>query len=106
MRISVVPLNEADPAGVCELLVRSWKCGWSREFLVDYLAWRYRARGSGETFLACDGSRCVGVLDSFIRPYWIAGRQEMVRETCDWFCMPEYRSAGVGLHLMRRMMAK
>ena len=30
----------------------------------------------------------------------------MVRETCDWFCLPEYRAFGVGLHLMRRMMAK
>jgi hypothetical protein len=106
MSINVVPLNEADPAGVCELLVRSWKCDWGEELLVDYLAWRYGARGRGETLLACDGPRCVGILDSFIRPYWIAGRQEMVRETCDWFCLPEYRAFGVGLYLMRRMMAR
>ena len=106
MSINVVSLNDSDPAGIRELLVRRWKCDWSEEHLVDYLAWRYGARGSGETLLACDGPRCVGILDSFIRPYWIAGRREMVRETCDWFCLPEYRAFGVGLHLMRRMMAR
>ena len=106
MSITVVPLNEADPVGVRELLVRSWRCDWSEELAADYLAWRYGARGSGETLLACDGRRCVGILDSFIRPYWIAGRREIVRETCDWFCLPEYRVFGVGLHLMRRMMAR
>ena len=39
-------------------------------------------------------------------PIGSPGRQEIVRETCDWFCQPEYRALGVGLHLMRRMMAK
>jgi hypothetical protein len=28
----------------------------------------------------------------------------VVRETCDWFCLPAYRALGVGLHLMRRVM--
>jgi hypothetical protein len=100
-------LSEADPAGVRELLVRSsWKRDWNDQLADRYLSWRCGARGSGETLVACDRGRCVGILDSFIRPYWIAGRQELVRETCDWFCQPEYRALGVGLHLMRRMMAK
>ena len=66
----------------------------------------FDARGEGETLVAADGGRCIGILDSFFRPYWIAGQQQIVRETCDWFCLPEYRALGVGLHLMRRMMAK
>ena len=82
MSITVVPLNEADPVGVRELLVRSWRCDWSEELAADYLAWRYGARGSGETLLACDGRRCVGILDSFIRPYRIAGRREIGRASC------------------------
>jgi hypothetical protein len=100
-------LSEVDPAQVRELLVRlSWKRDWSEELAERYVAWRYGERADGDTLVACDRGRCVGILDSFIRPYRIADRQEIVRETCDWFCLPEYRALGVGLHLMRRMMAK
>jgi hypothetical protein len=105
MSISFIPLSEADHASVRRLLVRIWERDWSEE-LENYLAWRFGCRGSGETLVASDRGRCVGILDSFIRPYLIAGRREFVRETCDWYCLPEYRAVGVGLHLMRRMMAK
>jgi hypothetical protein len=106
MSITLVPLSEADHASLCELLVRRWECDWSAELVESYYAWRYRARASGETLVAYDRARCIAILDSFVRPYWIAGRCELVRETCDWFCLPEYRVAGVGLHMLRRMMGK
>ena len=105
MGITFVPLSEADPAGVRELLISGWQREWDGELVEGYIAWRYGARSSGETLLACNEGQCVGILDSFIRPYWIAGRRETVRETCDWFCLPKYRALGIGLHLMRRMMA-
>jgi hypothetical protein len=82
MRLTFVPLNEAALADVCGLLVRVWGRDWSEE-----LAESYFARGSGETLRVCDRGRCVSILDSFIRPYWIAGPLEMVRETSDWFCL-------------------
>ena len=107
MSIAFLPLSEVDPAQVRELLVRNaWKRDGSEELAESYVAWRYGAREGGDTLVACDQGRCVGIADLLIRPYWIAGRQEIVRETCDWFCLPEYRALGVGLHLMRRMMAK
>ena len=107
LSITFQPLSEADPAGVRDLLVGTvWKRDWSEELAETYFSWRYRARESGDTLVASDQGRCIGILDSFTRPYWIAGRQQIVRETCDWFCLPEYRAFGVGLHLMRRMMAK
>lgn len=105
MSIAVVPLSEADQASVRRLLAKVWEHDWS-EALEDYLAWRFGRRESGETLVASAGGICVGILDSFIRPYSVAGRRELVRETCDWFCLPEYRAVGVGLHLMRRMMSK
>jgi len=105
--ITFQPLSEADPAGVRDLLVGTvWKRDWSEDVAENYFSWRYRARESGDTLVASDQGRCVGILDSFTRPYWITGRQQVVRETCDWFCLPEYRAFGVGLHLMRRMMTK
>ena len=107
MSITFHSLSEVDPAQVRDLLVRmSWKRDWSEELAQSYFSWRYGSRPSGESLVACDHGRCIGILDSFIRPYWIVGRQEVVRETCDWFCLPDYRALGVGLHLMRRMMAK
>lgn len=107
MSITFKPLSEADGDGVRDLLVGTvWKRNWSRDIAESYFSWRYRARESGDTLVATDQDRCIGILDSFTRPYWIAGRQQIVRETCDWFCLPEYRAFGVGLHLMRRMMAK
>jgi hypothetical protein len=106
MTISIIPLSEADPADVRQLLVRFWQRDWTETLTKDYFAWRYGSRGHGETLVASDGGRSVGIVDSFIRPYWIGGRRELVRETCDWFCLPEYQALGVGLHLMRRMMAK
>jgi hypothetical protein len=104
--ITFIPRSEADPVSVRELLTRVWDRDWNAEIAENYIAWRYGARADGETLVACDQRRCVGIIDSFLRPYWIAGQWAIVRETCDWFCLPEYRTFGVGLHLMRRMMAK
>ena len=106
MSITIVPLRDADHASVRQLLGQFWERDWTDQVMENYFAWRYGRRGSGETLVACDKGRSVGILDSFIRPYWIAGRRELVRETCDWFCLPEYQPLGVGLHLMRRMMAE
>jgi len=105
--IAFLPLREADSDSVRDLLVGTvWKRDWSKDTAEGYFAWRYRARENGDTLVASDQGRCVGILDSFTRTYCIAGRPQTVRETCDWFCLPEYRAFGVGLHLMRRMMAK
>jgi hypothetical protein len=105
LSISFLPLSEVDQVRVRELLVKMiWKRHWDEQLSQSYFSWRYGARGVGQTLVACDGGSPVGIIDSFIRPYWISGRRQLVRETCDWFCLPEYRRLGVGLHLMRRMM--
>jgi hypothetical protein len=107
LSINFVALNESDAACARELLTRHvWKRDWSEDLAERYFAWRYMGRPSGETLLAFDRGRCIGILDSFLRPYWIDGRRQLVRETCDWFCLPEYRPLGVGLHLMRWIMSK
>lgn len=107
MTIRFVALSEPYAASARELLTRYvWRREWSEDLAQSYFAWRYTARPSGETLLALDGDRCVGIIDSFLRPYWIGGYRQRVRETCDWFCLPAYRPLGVGLHLMRRIMDK
>ena len=68
--------------------------------------WRYLSRPSAETFLAMDGDRSVAILDSYLRPYLLHGEVATIRETCDWYCQPRYRPLGIGVKLIRQMMAK
>lgn len=96
-----------DEAALRDLLLGWWQHNdWSDDAADRYFNWRYGERPNGETWLASDGRRCVAAIDSFFRPYLIKGRRIVVRETCDWFCRPEYRKAGIGLALMRRMMGE
>jgi hypothetical protein len=106
MAITFVTLQGAELASVGELLVRAWERNFSKKAAMLYFDWRYGAPENGETLVACDSGRCIGILGSFTRRYLMAGREEAVRETCDWFCLPEYRALGIGLHLMRQMMAR
>ena len=105
LSIDFVALSEPYHARARELLTRHvWKRDWSDHLAQEYFAWRYINRPDGETLLALDRGRCIGIVDSFFRPYWIGGCRQKVRETCDWFCLPAYRPLGVGLHLLRRIM--
>jgi acetyltransferase (GNAT) family protein len=88
------------------LLAEWWPGNWSDEFVGRFFTWRYLTRPAGETLLAVDGDRCVAILDSYLRPYLFCGETATIRETCDWYCLPEYRPLGVGLKLIRQMMAK
>jgi hypothetical protein len=90
--ITISPMAEADRPGVQELLAGMWQHDWSEEQTEKYFAWRYGGRDSGLTLVARDKGRCVGILDSFIRPYLIAGRRELVRES--YFCGRARASAG------------
>jgi hypothetical protein len=107
LSIAFVALSESNSASARELLTHHvWKRDWSEELAKTYFAWRYASRPRGETLLALDRERCIAIVDTFLRPYWIGGRHHVLRETCDWFCLPGYRPLGIGLHLMRRIMDK
>jgi Acetyltransferase (GNAT) family len=102
--ISFALLDSSNAPSAHALLRQWWRQNWSEEFSDKFFAWRYLARPWGETLLAFDKGRCVGILDSFLRTYLLFGRRITVRETCDWFCTPEYRPQGLGLRLMRKLM--
>lgn len=106
MGIAITSLNEANAPAARVLLLQYWNRNWSDIFAEKFFTWRYMERRFRDTLLAIDRGRCVAILDSFLRTYLLAGRPTAVRETCDWFCLPEYRKLGMGLSLMRRMMAK
>ncbi|MGG5818513.1 GNAT family N-acetyltransferase [Falsiroseomonas sp. HW251] len=105
MTLSLRPLDASAYPAFEALLAEAWARNWDAGLQRDLAAWRYRARqDDGGTWLAFDGDRCVALLDSFVRPWLLDGRPVTLRETCDWYCAPSHRPAGLGIALMRRMM--
>ena len=87
-----------------KLLTRVWDQTWPDELARQIVQWRYYQRPAGHvTWVACAGGECVAMLDSRIRPYLLCNERTMVRETADWFCMPNYRPFGLGLRVLRRL---
>jgi hypothetical protein len=86
------------------LLGRVWAQHWTAELAHQVVEWRYWRRPAGQTLLALEEGRCVGLIDSFMRPYVVSGRHMLVRETCDWWSEPRLRPTGVGLRLIRQLM--
>ena len=94
--------NELRPA--FERLLRdAWQQNWDDETGQAIIRWRYYERPNGKTWLGFDGDACVGMLDSTLRPHMLGGKRILVRETGDWFCLPDYRN-GLGLALLLRSM--
>ena len=88
------------------LLSQVWAHRWSPDLARQVVEWRYWRRPSGQTRLALEDGRCVGLIDCFARPYLVDGQTRIVRESCDWWSEPRLRPAGLGLRLMRKAMAE
>lgn len=106
MAIRFTKLTDATAPAARELVMSVWDQDADDSFAGKLFEWRYRARPAGETELAFDDDRCIGIIDSLARPYLHDGHVTTVRETCDWFCLPRYRPLGIGAALMRRLMAR
>lgn len=101
MSIEYTKADTSTRAAVYDALLTFWDQRWTDEFQREFMAWRYERRLDGETFVAMSGAKCIGLVDTFVRPYFIDGRQVVIREPCDWFCLPGNR--GVGMRLMKWM---
>jgi hypothetical protein len=106
MGIEFAPLTEDNAADARALLLDWWDQDWDRKFAEEFFDWRYLSRSVGGANLAFDGRRCVGIIDSFLRPYLLHGERVLIRETCDWFCLEQYRPLGIGLKLIRQFMER
>jgi len=106
MALRLTQLDETNRPAFEALLVHAWGQNWNPELARALIRWRYYDRPSGGgTWLAFNDDQCVAMLDSFVRPYLLDGRQILVREGCDWYCLPKYRPLGLGVRLMRKAMA-
>lgn len=87
-----------------DLLRTTWQQTWNNELGRAIIQWRYYDRpGQAAIWLAIEDGRCIGMLDSVLRPYLLDGQRIMVRETADWFCLPEYRAGALGLQLLWKL---
>lgn len=105
VKTTISQLDETTLPRLLALLPTAWGLECCPDFVREVFRWRYLERPSGGlTWVALDRDRCVGMIDSYLRPYLLDGRRVLVRETADWFCLPQYRPLGIGLKLMRMMM--
>jgi hypothetical protein len=104
MSIELTKAEASTRQALYETLLTSWNQRWGKEFQEEFLDWRYARRTDGETLIAMSGSKCIGVFDSFIRPYRIGGQEVLVREPCEWYCLPGNRS--VGMRLLKFFLAQ
>jgi hypothetical protein len=105
VRPIVTQLDGTTAPVLLRLMPHVWGQDWDADFLRETFRWRYLDRPSdGGTWLILDDDQCVALLDSYMRPYLLDGRRILVRETADWFCLPQYRPLALGLKLMRIMM--
>jgi hypothetical protein len=106
MALRLTQLNETNRPAFETLLAHSWQQNWGPELARALVRWRYYDRPcGGGTWLAVNDGQCVAMLDSFVRPYLLDGRRVSVREGGDWYCLPKYRPLGLGIRLLREMLA-
>jgi hypothetical protein len=106
MALRLVQLDDTNRTSFEALLAQAWEQNWEPDLARAILRWRYYDRPSaGGAWLACHDGECVAILDSFVRPYLLDGHRILVREGCDWYCVPKYRPLGLGIRLMQKMMA-
>ncbi len=105
MTLTYVDLTRDNAAALESVLLgQVWGQRWTAELAHKVVEWRYWRRPAGDTRLALENGRCVGLIDYFVRPYVVSSRHMLVRETCDWWSEPRLRPTGVGLRLMRQVM--
>jgi hypothetical protein len=75
MSIEYTTVDPATRQAFYDTLLTFWDQKWEGEFQHEFLAWRYGRRTDGETLVAMAGSKCIGLLDDFIRPYRVGGRE-------------------------------
>ena len=78
---------------------------WQRPRSEAFYRWRYDSCPALAGYLALRDGECVATATAFERPHRIGGETVVVRESFDWYCLPEYRRSGLGVRLMQRLMA-
>lgn len=103
MPIEYARLAEEHLEDLQAMLLPSWDRRWTRPVADRFFRWRFLERSDGEGLIAYDGSRPVGFVDSFLRPYRTRNGTVQVHEPAEWYSDPAYRPL-LGMKLTRRLM--
>jgi hypothetical protein len=104
MSIEYTKVDAANRQAFYETLLTFWDQRWDRDFQQELLDWRYARRAPG------GDARCAVALPVhrahryFPSLYRVGGQQVLVREPCDWYCLPGNR--GVGMRLMKWLISQ
>lgn len=102
--IVVRPLDRDLYDSFDRLVARVWEQTWPVDVHREITQWRYHQQPAGHiTWVACVNGECVAMLDSRVRPYLLYNRRVMIRETADWYAMPEHRRYGLGLTMLSKL---
>lgn len=78
---------------------------WPERLTTDaFYRWRYTDCPALAGYLAVRDGKCVAMATALQRPYRIGGQSVDVRESFDWYTLPRYKGAGVGIRVLKRMM--
>lgn len=87
------------------LLRDAWMQNWDDKLGREIIRWRFYERPHGQPWVACNDDSCVGMIDSMLRPHMLDGHRVWIRQSADWFCLPNHRT-GIGLMLLNRVVTQ
>ena len=99
MTTAIVPFTAALLPAVVRFAERTWQ--WRYD--ADMYRWRF-LQCPASMLVAMRGNECLAMLSAFSRSYLVGGRTATYAETFDWYTVPEYRSSGLGVLLLKEMM--
>src|SRR5262245_6560386 len=78
---------------------------WPRRIRSDaFYRWRYGECPVLAGYLAIRNGECVAMATALQRRYRIGGETVAVNEAFDWFTLPRYKGAGIGVRVIQRLM--
>jgi hypothetical protein len=96
MSIEFNKVERATRQAFYDTLLTFWDQKWQGEFQREFLAWRFERRTDGETLVAVSGSKCIALLDTFVRPYRVGEQQVLVREPAIGIACPTNAASASG----------
>jgi hypothetical protein len=78
---------------------------WQRPRSEAFYRWRYQESAPfHDVWLAIRDGECVAMEAAIRRPWRVGGERVDFLEVFDWFVLPQYRNAGLGVRVMQALM--
>lgn len=102
MTTALVPFNADHLPAVREFSKRLWE----RPLTSDFFRWRYLECPGQIGLVALRAGDCAATLWAVAREYRVGERRVTLLEPFDWYVVPELLHSGIGVRVLRRLMAR